>query len=179
MRWDSVVYSGITVVALAVGGAFAQETAARAPELQVLDAWSGKWTTHGKLYDTAHSKAGEISITMTCGWSQYGGYMICDHIFTGPNGKRNDLTIYTYNPADKSYKFVGFDHSGAARPTPLTIDGKIWSYDTKSEENGKKLYIKTINDFSKPGIVAWNTKFSEDGGAHWTLMNEGVDRKEP
>jgi hypothetical protein len=149
----------------------------QSPELMVLGAWSGQWTTHGKLYDTPLSHAGEITITMTCGWASYGGYMICDHIFTGPSGKRNDLTIYTYNDADKSYKFCGYDRSGTPRTTPLTIEGNVWSYDTDEEKDGKKIHIKTINDFSKPGIVTWNTKYTDDGGAHWTLMNEGVDTR--
>jgi hypothetical protein len=30
------------------------------PELKKLDLWSGQWTTKGKLYDTAHSHAGEL-----------------------------------------------------------------------------------------------------------------------
>ncbi len=59
----------------------------------------------------------------------------------------------------------------------LTIQGSIWSYDHEEEQDGKKFLVKTINDFSKPGVVTWNTKFSADGGAHWALMNEGVDTK--
>ncbi len=150
--------------------------------LKVLDAWTGQWTTHGKLYDTPLSHAGEnhnheITITMTCAWSAYGGYMICDHLITGPSGTRNDLSIYTYNESEKSYKFCTFDRSGTPRATPLTIDGSIWSYDTDEEQKGKKIHIKTINDFSKPGLVTWNTKFTDDAGAHWTLMNEGTDTR--
>lgn len=147
------------------------------PELKRLDAWTGRWTTQGKLYDTAFSHAGEITITMTCAWSAYGGYMICDHLFSGPAGKRNDLTIYTFNPTDHSYKFYSVDQTGAPRAVPLTIDGNIWTYDNGMERDGKKIQIKTINDFSKPGIVTWNTRFSADAGAHWTLMNEGIDTK--
>jgi len=44
----------------------------QAPELKALDAWTGRWTTHGKLYDTPYSRAGDIAITMTCGWSLMG-----------------------------------------------------------------------------------------------------------
>jgi len=103
--------------------------------------------------------------------------MICDHLISGPSGKRNDLSIYTYNETDKSYKFCGFDRTGIPRATPLTIEGAIWSYDSDEEEKGKKIHVKTINDFSKPGVVSWNTKFTDDNGAHWTLMNEGVDTR--
>jgi hypothetical protein len=150
----------------------------QSPELKVLDAWSGYWTTRGKLYDTAYSHAGEISITATCGWSANGAFMICDHVFKGPSGTSNDLTVYTYNLTDKSYKFYGLDRSGAPSTTPLTIAGNIWSYDRdEQEKDGKTIHIKTINDFSKPGMVTWNTKFTADGGAHWTLMNEGVDTR--
>jgi len=147
------------------------------PELTNLDAWSGRWTTEGKLYDTPYSRAGNITITMTCGWSAYNGYMICDHLFSGPAGKHNDLTVYTYNQADKTYKLCSVDQTGTPRSVPLTIEGNIWTYNSEMEKDGKKILIKTINDFSKPDIVLWNTKFSSDGGAHWTLMNEGVDSK--
>jgi hypothetical protein len=146
-------------------------------ETRKLDAWTGKWTTTGKLYKTAYSPAGEITITMTCNWSAYNAYMICDHLFSGPRGKSDDISIYTYNSADKSYKFYNVDQSGTARNTPMTIEGNIWTYSSEMEKDGKKILIKTINDFSKPGTVTWNTKYSDDAGAHWTLMNEGVDTK--
>jgi hypothetical protein len=148
------------------------------PELKVLDAWTGRWTTKGKAYDTPYSHAGAITITMTAGWSANGGFMICDHLVSGPSGKHNYLSIFTYNPVDKSYKFCGFDRTGVPRVTPLMIEGSAWSYDSDEKENGKKIHIKTINDFSKPGIVTWNTKYSADSGAHWTLMNEGVDTRD-
>jgi hypothetical protein len=147
------------------------------PELKKLDAWSGQWTTKGKRYETAYSHAGEITVTMNCGWSTYGGYMICDHLVIGLSGQRNELSIFTYNQADKSYKFCGLDQTGVPRTTLLTIEGNVWSFDSDDEENGKIVHTTTINDFSKPGVVMWNTKFSADGGAHWTLMNEGVDTK--
>jgi hypothetical protein len=154
-----------------------QTPQARKPGLKKLDAWSGRWTTQGKLYDTAYSHAGSITITMTCGWSAYSGYMICDHLFNGPAGKSNDLSVYTYDSADNSYKFYSVDQTGPPRSVPLTIEGDIWTYNSEMEKDGKKILIRTINDFSKPGVVAWNTKFSADAGAHWTLMNEGVDTK--
>jgi len=154
-----------------------QTVQARRSELKHLDAWSGQWTTQGKLYDTPYGHAGIITIAMTCGWSAYNGYMICDHLFNGPAGKRNDLTVYTYNQADNSYKFYSVDQTGAPRTVPLTIEGDIWTYNSEMEKDGKKILIKTINDFSKPEIVVWNTKFSADAGAHWTLMNEGIDTK--
>ena len=181
MRLTSLALLAVVVLSIMTAAsrrAPAADPEAPPPELKVLDSWTGTWITHGKLYETAHSKAGTIAITMTCGWSAYAGYMICDHLMDGPSGKRNDLSVYTYNQADKSYKFCGFDHAGLPSTTPLTIKGNIWSYDREEEQDGKKLLVKTINDFSKPGVVSWNTKFYADGGAHWTLMNEGVDTKE-
>ena len=148
------------------------------PELKVLDAWSGRWVTHGKLFETPYSHAGEISITSTCGWTENGGFMICDQIFTGPRGTNNDLTLYTYNPVDKSYRFCGIGRSGEPSTNQIKIEGNVWSFDRDQEQNGKKIHIRTINDFSKPGVITWNTKFTEDGGAHWTLMNEGVDTRQ-
>jgi hypothetical protein len=186
MRVLSLCFRIGLVAAFATGGAafsvasHPSPIAAQEPqslELKKLDAWTGRWTTRGKLYKTAYSPAGDITITMTCGWSAYNGYVICDHLFSGPRGKSNDLTVYTYNTTDKSYKFCSVDQSGAPRSTPLTISGDIWTYDSEMEKDGKKILIKTINDFSKSGIVTWNTKYSDDAGERWTLMNEGVDTK--
>jgi hypothetical protein len=103
--------SGLTV-ASRVSRLSQQTPQAWKPGLKNLDVWNGRWTTQGKLYDTAYSHAGNITIAMTCGWSVYNGYMICDHLFNGPAGKRNDLTVYTYNPADNSYKFYSVDQTG-------------------------------------------------------------------
>lgn len=154
-----------------------QTSAMQATELKRLDAWSGRWTTEGKLLDTPYSHAGKIAITTTCGWSAYNGYMICDHLFSGPSGSHNDLTVYVYNPADKTYTLCSVGPAGTPQSVPLTIEGNIWTYNSEMEKDGKKILIKTTNDFSKPGTVLWNTKFSSDGGAHWTLVNEGVDSK--
>jgi hypothetical protein len=155
----------------------APQQSPQSAETKKLAAWTGQWTTTGKLYKTAYSPAGEITITMTCGWSAYNAYMICDHLFSGPCGKSDDITIYTYNATDKSYKFYNVDQSGTPQNTPMTIAGDIWTYDSETEKDGKKILIKTINDFSKPGVVTWNTKYSDDAGAHWTLMIDGVDTK--
>jgi hypothetical protein len=149
---------------------------AQVPELKKLDAWSGRWNTQGKLFDTPYSHAGNITIAMTCGWSAYNGYMICDHLFEGPSGKHNDIGVYTYSPADKVYKNCSLDQTGAPHCVPVKIEGDVWTYDSEMEKDNKKIYIRTINDFSKPDLVTWNTKFSADR-EHWTLMNEGVDTK--
>ncbi len=68
-----------------------------------------------------------------------------------PSGTRNDLSIYTYNESEKSYNSQAFDRSGTPRATPLTIEGSLWSY-LRRRTKGKKIHIKTINDFSKPGL---------------------------
>ena len=40
-----------------------QSSPPQSSALKVLDAWTGQWTTHGKLYDTPYSHAAEITIT--------------------------------------------------------------------------------------------------------------------
>jgi hypothetical protein len=169
--------STLAALSLASHSSTVSAQAQQSAELKRLDAWRGQWTTRGRLYKTAYSPEGEITITMTCGWSAYNAYMICDHLFSGPRGKSDDITIYTYNATDKSYKFYNVDQSGTPRNTPMTVEGDIWTYSSEMEKDGKKIPIKTINDFSNPGVVTWNTKYSDDAGAHWTLMNEGVDTK--
>ena len=175
----SVVLCALTVLALLSRASRQPQQVAppQAPQLKKLDALTGRWTTQGSVLDTPYSHAGNITITATCGWSAYNGYLICDHLFSGPNGKSNDLTIYTYDSAANSYRFYSVDSSGVPHSVPLTVENNIWTYNGEMEKDGKKILIRTVNDFSKPGILEWNSKVSADAGAHWTPTSSGTDTK--
>ena len=140
-RWRStasfwLVVTVSMVVPTTLSRSAQQSPPPQPPAFKVLDAWTGRWSTVGKLYDTPYSRAGDVRITMTCGWFAYRGYMMCDHLLSGSSEKHNDLSIYTYNETDKSYKFCGFDRTGVLRATPLTNRGL--SLELRLRRRGKR-----------------------------------------
>jgi hypothetical protein len=148
------------------------------PALKKLDVWIGHWTTQRQAKDTPYSRARSISSETTCAWSANHGYMICDQLINDAGVISNELSIYTYSEREKAYKFFGLDMNGQPRSVPLTIEGNVWTYGGKPfEANGKKIQIRTTNEFVSPTTVIFRTEYSDDGGAHWTLINEGKDTK--
>ena len=59
----------------------------------------------------------------------------------------------------------------------LQINGNVWTYPGGYEANGKKIQIRTTNDFSVPGIETFKTEFSDDGGVHWVVTLQGTARR--
>lgn len=148
------------------------------PALQKLDVWTGRWKIQGQAKDTPYSRAGLISSDTTCAWAINHNYMVCDQLIYDAAGDSNALSVYTYSDKEKAYKFFGLDRNGEPRSVPLTIEGNIWTYGGQPfDDNGKKIQIRTINEFTTPATVTFHTEYSDDGGAHWTLMNEGKDTK--
>lgn len=151
---------------------------AMSPASQKLEVWAGRWTITGQAKETPYSHASTFSSETTCGWSANRGYMLCDQLINLPTGAINQLSVYTYSETDKSYKFFGLDQNSDPRVIPLTIEGNVWTYGGKPfDDHGKQILIRTLNEFVSPALVNFRTEYSDDGGAHWTLMNEGKDIK--
>lgn len=88
------------------------------------------------------------------------------------------LSIYSYNSKDKNYAISSMAGPGK-QPWNGTviINGNVWTYPGGFEANGKKVEVRTTNDFSVAGTETFKSEFSEDGGAHWTVMLQGVAHK--
>ena len=59
----------------------------------------------------------------------------------------------------------------------VIIKGNLWTYPGGFERDGKKIEVRTTNDFSVANTEIFKTEFSEDGGAHWTAMLQGTAHK--
>jgi hypothetical protein len=146
-------------------------------ELNKVDVWAGHWTTQGESMDSAFSSAGKLSSDMTCAWSPYHGYMMCDQLIDSPNGKMNSLSVYTYSEKENAFKFYGLDKDGMPRSTAVTVKNTLWTYTGSFESKGKKIDVRTMNIFMSADKVLWHTEYSDDGGQHWVLMNQGSDTR--
>lgn len=160
-------------LALAQAGGTDEQAATRK-----LGAFVGKWQGEGTFFDTPYSKAGKVTSNIDCSWSPQGNFLICEQIITDSLGQHTQLSIYSYNSKDGNYTITSM--AGPGKPPwngTVIINGTIWTYPGGYEANGKKIAIRTINDFSVPGTESFKTEMSDDGGAHWALTLRGAAHK--
>lgn len=143
-----------------------------------LGAFVGKWQSQGAFFDTPYSKAGKVTSSIDCGWSANGDFLICEQMITDSGGKHTQLSIYSYNSKEGNYTISSMAGPGK-QPWNGTviIEGNIWTYPGGFEANGKKVKVRTINDFSVAGTETFKTEMSEDDGAHWIITLQGTARK--
>lgn len=144
-----------------------------------LGVFVGRWQSEGTVLETPLSHAGKISSTLECRWSPQKNFLVCEQLVTDSNrGSHTQLSIFSYNSTNKEY--VVSTMAGPGRQPwsgTMVMSGTIWTFQGNSEANGKKIQIKTTNDFSVPDTETFKTEFSDDGGAHWTPTLQGTAHK--
>jgi len=97
----------------------------------------------------------------------------------GAAGDHRQFTVYSYNSKAGNYSFTTLADPGAKPSTGgITIKGGLWTYDDSSfESNGKKTVIRVTNEFTDPKTEVFKVTSSEDNGASWKTVLEGVARK--
>lgn len=135
---------------------------------QKLGAFLGQWETEAVFMG---SKA---TSKLECRWSPRGNFLICEQLVTLTQGQQMQLTVYSWNAKEGAYTFSTFSNPGEAPSSgQVAIDGNRWTYSFSFEQDGKKMLLRTINEFTAPGVETFRTERSDDGGAHWTVFLEG------
>lgn len=170
-----ILVLGVSIQALSLPQTSAtdEQTATRK-----LGVFVGKWHSEGAFLDSPFSKAGKVTSDIDCGWSPQGNFLICEQLITDSTGKHTQLSVFSYNSKDGNYTISSMAGPGKEPWNgTLLISGNIWTYPGGYEANGKKVQIRTINDFSVPGVESFKTEFSDDGGAHWIVTLQGTAHK--
>ncbi|HEY6970604.1 MAG TPA: DUF1579 family protein [Candidatus Angelobacter sp.] len=143
-----------------------------------LGAFVGKWQSEGTMMETAFSHADKISSSIECSWSPQGNFLICEQLITDSAGKHTQLSIYSYNNKESNYTISSMAGPGK-QPWNGTviISGNVWTYPGSFEAKGKKVQVRTTNDFSVPDTETFKSEFSDDGGAHWIVTLQGTAHK--
>lgn len=167
----------ILVLGFAISGYLAAQKGSR--DLQSpsekLGVFVGKWQSEGTFFDTPYSKAGKVTSDIDCGWSPQRNFLVCEQLINDSTGKHTQLSIYSYNGKEGSYTISSMAGPGALPWNgTVMINGSLWTYPGGYEANGKKITIKTTNDFSVPGIETFKTQFSDDNGDHWVTTLQGT-----
>jgi hypothetical protein len=138
-----------------------------------LGVFVGKWETEG-----AFTSGQKTSTTLECRWSPQGSYLVCDQL-VNMGGEHRQFTVYSYDSKTGKYSYVTLSDPGA-KPTTggITIKGNLWTYDHSSfTANGKTTMIRTTNEFTDAKTEVFKVATSEDNGANWKIMLQGVAHK--
>ncbi|HEY4678001.1 MAG TPA: hypothetical protein VIJ01_12605 [Candidatus Angelobacter sp.] len=140
-----------------------------------LGVFVGKWDTEG-----AFTSGQKTSTTLECRWSPQGSYLVCDQLVRmGAAGDHRQFTVYSYNSKSGNYSFTTLSDPGAKPMTGgITIKGNLWTYDDSSfESNGKTTVIRVTNEFTDAKTEVFKVVSSEDNGANWKVVLQGVAHK--
>jgi len=151
----------------------APATAPNDDSTKKLGAFVGKWETEG-----AFTSGQKTHTTLECRWSPQGSYLVCDQL-VNMGGEHRQFTVYSYDSKSGKYSFTTLADPGA-KPTTggITIKGNLWTYDDSSfTANGKTTMVRVTNEFSDAKTEIFKVMSSEDNGANWKTMLQGVARK--
>ncbi len=143
--------------------------ATSAPGFESLTPIVGVWQS-----DTSNG----TSALSNCAWTATRTAVLCDQIVTTPKATLHALSLFTFEPAMKKFVFYGLSHPGdPMKPTPLSIDGKTWTYGGLTKEQDGKFY-RTLNEFGAADSYTWRSQSSIDGKSWKTdVQGKSVRKK--
>jgi hypothetical protein len=89
------------------------------------------------------------------------------------------FTVYSYDSKAGKYSFTTLADPDA-KPTTggITINGNLWTYDDSSfTANGKATLVRVTNEFTDSKTEVFKVTSSEDNGANWKIVLQGVAHK--
>ncbi len=137
-----------------------------------LGAFVGKWETEGTF-----TSGQKTSTSLECRWSPQGSYLVCDQL-VNMGGEHHQFTVYSYDSKTGNYSYTTLADPGAKPSTGgIVIKGNLWTYDSSFTANGKTTMIRTTNEFTDAKTEVFKVASSEDNGANWKVMLQGVAHK--
>jgi len=90
----------------------------------------------------------------------------------------NDLSIYSRDPDKDGYTLTVVGVPGMQPfSIPITYKGDEFYYlGSYTDDNGKKVYTRTVNTFLSPSSYTFKVQSSQDG-EHWMTNMQGKSRK--
>jgi hypothetical protein len=139
-----------------------------------LGAFVGKWETEGSF-----TSGQKTSTSLECRWSPQESFLVCDQIVRmGAAGDHRQFTVYSYDSKTGNYSYTTLADPGAKPSTGgIVIKGNLWTYDSNFTSNGKTMLIRTTNEFTDAKTEVFKVATSEDNGANWKIMLQGVAHK--
>jgi hypothetical protein len=128
--------------------------------------YQGAWHLRSKGQDKAKEIANVCKMV--------GEYFACEQ---SVDGKVGSLIVFVPRDKPGQYYVQGVLPDGhAAGRVELEINGDLWIYQTKSEEDGKTTYYRTTNVFTGKDQIHFEQSESPDG-LKWTITSSGDESR--
>jgi len=140
------------------------------PEHNKLGVFVGTWKDEAEMQPGPFGPGGKLSLTESCEWFTGGFSVVCHTDTTGFMGDLKTLTVLTYDPEEKLYRFYEFNSVGWSQSAKGTVDGDTWTLDGESKMGGKLIKSRSTIRLSSPDSAVVRSEVSVEGGAMTLLM---------
>jgi hypothetical protein len=140
------------------------------PANKKLGVFVGTWKDEAEMKPGPFGPGGKLSLTETCEWFTGGFSVVCHTDTTGFMGDLKTLTVLTYDPDEKLYRFYEFNSVGLSESAKGTVDGDTWMFDGESKMGGKVIKSRSTIRLSSPDSAVVRSEVSVDGGPMTLLM---------
>ena len=140
------------------------------PAHNKLGVFVGTWKDEAEMKPGPFGPGGKLSLTESCEWFTGGFSVVCHTDTTGFMGDLKTLTVLTYDPEEKLYRFYEFNSVGWSQSAKGTVDGDTWTLDGESKMGGKLIKSRSTIRLSSPDSAVVRSEVSVEGGAMTLLM---------
>jgi len=140
------------------------------PAHNKLGVFVGTWKDEAEMKPGPFGPGGKLSLTESCEWFTGGFSVVCHTDTTGFMGDLKTLTVLTYDPEEKLYRFYEFNSVGWSQSAKGTVDGDTWTLDGESKMDGKLIKSRSTIRLSSPDSAVVRSEVSVEGGAMTLLM---------
>jgi hypothetical protein len=141
------------------------------PEHKKLGVFVGTWKDEAEMKPGPFGPGGKMSLTETCEWFTGGFSVVCHTDTTGFMGDLKTLTILTYDPEERVYRFYEFNSVGWSDSAKGTVNSDTWTFDGESKMGSKLIKSRSTIKLSSPDSATMKSEMSVDGGP-WILVME-------
>jgi len=155
----------------------AQSQTMPGPEVKKLAVMVGRFTVEDEVKAGAlepNSPAMKFSGTDNCRWTAGGFAVTCEAALYRPGRKYSEASFVYYDPASKTYRYLGVDSSGGIENKTGTVNGEVWTWLGESIFAGKPYHTRYIMKF----VSADSYEYTDESGESESSMKVFVSGKE-
>ena len=157
--------NGITVEAHQLAG-----TPGPSPEHKKLAAFVGTWEDEAEMKPGPFGPGGKLILTETCEWFTGGFSIVCHTESTGFMGDLRTLSVLSYDPEEKVYRFYELNSMGRSSTAKGIVDGDTWTFDGESKMGNKLIKSRFTIKIPSPDSAVMRSEVSVEGGPMTLFM---------
>lgn len=107
------------------------------PEHKKLAYFVGKWNSEGEEKASPFGPGGKFTGTETCEWFTGNFSVVCHSEGKAPEGSFKAVSIFSYDPAERTYVFFETNNYGENIYSRGTVEGDTWTWNNEFKMGGK------------------------------------------